>query len=930
MAKNPDVAIKITADASDAQKDIKATGAALDQMDATAKGAGSGAKSLDQIGESAKRTKAGAEGAADAFGQLNGAMAALGVAALLREFVQLNGKIESQRNALTALTGSSETAAASMDYVRGVADRLGGSAVDLTQEYISLAAATKGTSLEGDATRSVFESIVGSMAKLGKSSAETSRALQAVSQMASKGVVSAEEMRQQLGEALPGAMQALSKATGISVADLNKMMESGQLLASEMLPALSKGLDEAFGLDKTAKVETMTASVGRLENAWTRFMTNRGDLMVREALDVTSSALGRLDAGMTKASADWVALAQYIDGSIPSWDALQAALDGNRAAFDATVSGANAAAEANKAAAEAASGVAKAIADLSGPALNAQNAYTKQTEATKQAVEATKASGEANVAAAKTASDLASAIGNVTQALQARQALEQAEATAAQATAQAATNQLNLNLQRIAQIKEQIAALQGLNAATDAERAQVAKAIADKQLQLDAVNKLLPQQEAEVQKLGAMAQAQAEQARQAQVATQTFGDQSARMSELSLSADAARMAVDNLNLRIRAGQQAAQDLAMAEGALKEAQDELTAAHELGSGGMEQLTANVAAAQATVDGLNQTVADGQAAQGAMTAATSGLASANERLADAVRDAVQALDDQLSLSRGQLDIDNAALDLKQIEVQRRLEVARARGNERAVQREQINLMALEIERIKAAAAAKEREAGIIRKKIELAHMEAQADGQVTEQEQRQIAIMNQKLAIIDAEKAAFDASAQAKLDVVRATEAATAAERQHGAEADKTTSALRGQAAAAETAKKAETTSYTLSDYQMERAKWQQQQPKFSGQAEDYMAYTVALNEQFNAYWKELEWKRQYEASKAQEEFNAAMERKYGTKQPDPRSQAETLKTVRIELPSLSGGGNKSINVQPGDENTLEAWLRSLETGRSTYQ
>lgn len=47
--------------------------------------------------------------------------------------------------------------------------------------------------------------------------------------MAGKGVISMEELRQQLGEAIPTAAQDVAKALGMSVADMNKAIASGSV-----------------------------------------------------------------------------------------------------------------------------------------------------------------------------------------------------------------------------------------------------------------------------------------------------------------------------------------------------------------------------------------------------------------------------------------------------------------------------------------------------------------------------------------------------------------------------------------------------------------------------------------------------------------------------------------------------------------------------
>ena len=61
------------------------------------------------------------------------------------------------------------------------------------------------------------------------------RALYALQQMVSKGTVQAEELRQQLGEALPGAVQFAAQADGDVRRAIHKAMEQGEVAAIEFV-----------------------------------------------------------------------------------------------------------------------------------------------------------------------------------------------------------------------------------------------------------------------------------------------------------------------------------------------------------------------------------------------------------------------------------------------------------------------------------------------------------------------------------------------------------------------------------------------------------------------------------------------------------------------------------------------------------------------
>ncbi|MFZ2388577.1 MAG: tape measure protein, partial [Polaromonas sp.] len=222
-----------------------------------------------------------ANGLGDVFSQLGPIFAA---AFTGREMVQTIAQTESLKLGLTAVLGSSQAAATEWEFLKKTSSELGLELQSTGQAYLSLTAATKGTAIEGAQTREVFTAVSRAMSMLGKSGTETERALQAVSQMASKGTVSMEELRGQLGEALPGALKAAADGAGITTAQLIQMVSTGDVLAKDLLPALTKGLNAVYA--GGAPPDTLTAN-------WNRF---------KNAISETSISLG--ESGLTKALAD--------------------------------------------------------------------------------------------------------------------------------------------------------------------------------------------------------------------------------------------------------------------------------------------------------------------------------------------------------------------------------------------------------------------------------------------------------------------------------------------------------------------------------------------------------------------------------------------------------------------------------------------------
>ncbi len=115
-----------------------------------------------------------------------------------------------------------------------------------SQGFKTLLGSVMGTNITMEETQSLFTGI-GMGAKVLRISAEdTNRAYLAVGQMASKGVVSMEELRGQLGDAIPGAAGIGARAMGMPIEQFNKLVESGKLLSEDFLPRFAEEMKRTF------------------------------------------------------------------------------------------------------------------------------------------------------------------------------------------------------------------------------------------------------------------------------------------------------------------------------------------------------------------------------------------------------------------------------------------------------------------------------------------------------------------------------------------------------------------------------------------------------------------------------------------------------------------------------------------------------------
>lgn len=217
----------------------------------------------------------------------NGVTALVSKAADLgREFIQSNLEAQRLAKSLDAIYKNSETTSSQIAYLRKTANEAGLAFRGLTDHFVSFSAATQAANIPLEVSNELFASLTKAGATLGLSSERVGNALQALGQMASKGVVAMEELRGQLGDALPGALSLVAEGLGVTDQQLIKLVESGNLAARDLLPALAQSLKKMEG-----DTDTASGAWERLKNAVVQAMQGMGD---GGGIDVMTAAVKAL------------------------------------------------------------------------------------------------------------------------------------------------------------------------------------------------------------------------------------------------------------------------------------------------------------------------------------------------------------------------------------------------------------------------------------------------------------------------------------------------------------------------------------------------------------------------------------------------------------------------------------------------------------
>ena len=254
----------------------------------------------DAAGGSLRAVSADADGLTASFVAVRAGVAAIVGGALVTWAKSAGGALfeasVSAERLRTILNFSTGDSARDIDYLRGITQKLGLEMQSTAVAYGQFQAAAKGTAIEGQKARDVFESVAKASAVMGLSAGQTSGVLLALQQMVSKGTVQAEELRGQLGERLPGAFQVAARAMGVTTAELGKMLEQGQVIADDFLPKFARALNEHIGDAAESAATRLEASQSRMGTAWERLMQAVGDSGVSSAMAVgMESAASSID-----------------------------------------------------------------------------------------------------------------------------------------------------------------------------------------------------------------------------------------------------------------------------------------------------------------------------------------------------------------------------------------------------------------------------------------------------------------------------------------------------------------------------------------------------------------------------------------------------------------------------------------------------------
>lgn len=182
-----------------------------------------------------------------------------------RSIIGVNAEIQRSTQLMKAFTKQLDPTLAAQEAildVRTLLDKAANSPFDLnaiTDAFVKIRVAGV------EPAHKALNNLVDAVAAFGGSSDNLKRAGVAIQQMAGKGVISLEELRQQLGESVPTAIQNMADGLGVSYSKLVKQISLGRVRAEPALIAMMREMELQFKGSAERMMQTWDGAVARFQ-----------------------------------------------------------------------------------------------------------------------------------------------------------------------------------------------------------------------------------------------------------------------------------------------------------------------------------------------------------------------------------------------------------------------------------------------------------------------------------------------------------------------------------------------------------------------------------------------------------------------------------------------------------------------------------------
>lgn len=225
-------------------------------------------------------------------------LAAIGSGILLKNAIQTAAEFESIKTAISFASGGGENAAKNLQFLSETVKNLNVDYSVTAEGFKRFLGAMRSTNIEADKQREMFYKMASATKVMGLNSESTERVFYALGEMFSKGQVMSQELKLQLGNAMPGAVADFAASMKKPQAEFRKLMEAGKVGTEHIAGYIDFIYEKTKGGVEAAS-RTMLSQLTALETSWK---------MMLEQIGIALNDAGVLDI-LTKIMSgvrDWV------------------------------------------------------------------------------------------------------------------------------------------------------------------------------------------------------------------------------------------------------------------------------------------------------------------------------------------------------------------------------------------------------------------------------------------------------------------------------------------------------------------------------------------------------------------------------------------------------------------------------------------------
>ena len=183
-----------------------------------------------------------------------------------------------QRKALRLVIGDTQKFNQAQKFLADTSTKLAIPQDVITRQFTSLTASVVGAGQSVSDAEKVFQAIAAGIRGTGGNLEDMKAAMRATAQVFSKGKVSAEELRQQLGERLPGAFTLFADSMDKTPKELDKALEKGEVTLDDFMKFAAK-LFDTYGENAEILAQGPEAAGDRLKTEMSVLKDNVGKLL---------------------------------------------------------------------------------------------------------------------------------------------------------------------------------------------------------------------------------------------------------------------------------------------------------------------------------------------------------------------------------------------------------------------------------------------------------------------------------------------------------------------------------------------------------------------------------------------------------------------------------------------------------------------------